>query len=387
MDDFDERLGQRLRALDAAVPTAAHGLDVGGKPTPLHGRGVRVVGRLPIGLAAGLVAIIVGATVVGVSLRQQPGTEPAATTAATTASVVPSASSVILGSDGIPTQIDGQRVYLITEQAEWANLNGSFLLAAILPSGIMPSCFPVPENTGAAGDLLAQFCGGWSLGRTTGSDSDQASFVYAAPKSSPYELLYGWANQAVVLRVHTHDSEAAGCSADKRAACEAAVVVEAVVWPTVPSEIHGQQVYRGNDLRSLLSAGTFKNLSGSFLLGGAVWVATNDWAPGACATAADLNTAGQQLLQECGPTEVSIDMAPIALASNFDAINGQVVVVRAHLNDALAAQCPADLLTQCQEAIVVESVAWSSDPYVLTTPTPAPPFPTPTLNTSPAPTP
>jgi hypothetical protein len=359
---------------------------VGGKPTPLRGRGVRIVGRLPIGLAAGLVAVIVGATVVGASLRQQPGTKPAATTAATTASVVPSASSVILGSDGIPAQIDGQRVYRVTDMAEWQNLSGNFLLAANMPSGAMPACIAA-HGTGAEGDLLAQACGGWSLGSTTGSDSDQASFVYAAPKSSPYDLLYGWANQAVVLRVHTHDSEAAGCSADKRAACEVAVVVEAVVWPTVPSEIDGQRVYRGNDLRSLLSAGTFKNLSGSFLLGGAVWVATNDWAPGACATAADLNTAGQQLLQECGPTEVSIDMAPIALASNFDAINGQVVVVRAHLNDALAAQCPADLLTQCQEAIVVESVAWSSDPYVLTTPTPAPPFPTPTLNTSPAPTP
>ena len=386
MDDFDERLGQRLRALDAAVPTAAHGLDVGGKPTPLRGRGVRIVGRLPIGLAAGLVAIIVGATVVGASLRQQPGTEPAATTAATTSSVVPSASSVILGSDGIPAQIDGQRVYRVTDMAEWQNLSGNFLLAANMPSGAMPACIAA-HGTGAEGDLLAQACGGWSLGSTTGSDSDQASFVYAAPKSSPYDLLYGWANQAVVLRVHTHDSEAAGCSADKRAACEVAVVVEAVVWPTVPSEIDGQRVYRGNDLRSLLSAGTFKNLSGSFLLGGAVWVATNDWAPGACATAADLNTAGQQLLQECGPTEVSIDMAPIALASNFDAINGQVVVVRAHLNDALAAQCPADLLTQCQEAIVVESVVWSSNPYVLTMPTPAPPFPTPTLNTSPASTP
>jgi hypothetical protein len=375
MDDFDERLGQRLRALDAAVPTAAHGLDVGGKPTPLHGRGVR-----------GLVAIIVGATVVGASLRQQPGTEPAATTAATTSSVVPSASSVILGSDGIPAQIDGQRVYRVTDMAEWQNLSGNFLLAANMPSGAMPACIAA-HGTGAEGDLLAQACGGWSLGSTTGSDSDQASFVYAAPKSSPYDLLYGWANQAVVLRVHTHDSEAAGCSADKRAACEVAVVVEAVVWPTVPSEIDGQRVYRGNDLRSLLSAGTFKNLSGSFLLGGAVWVATNDWAPGACATAADLNTAGQQLLQECGPTEVSIDMAPIALASNFDPIHGQVVVVRAHLNDALAAQCPADLLTQCQEAIVVESVVWSSNPYVLTMPTPAPPFPTPTLNTSPASTP
>ena len=206
--------------------------------------------------------------------------------------------------------------------------------------------------------------------------------MYAAPKSSPYDLLYGWANHAVVLRVHTHDPEAAQCAANERAACEAAVVVEAVVWPTVPSAINGEQVYRGSDLRSLYSAGTFGNLSGSFLLGGVVSVAPNDWAAGACATPADLNAAGQQLLNECGPTEVFIDMAAIAPASNFDAVDGRVVVVRAHLNDALAAQCPADLLTQCEEAIVVESVVWSSNPYALTTPTPAPPFPTPTPTTS-----
>jgi hypothetical protein len=283
-----------------------------------------------------------------------------------------------LDADGIPVQIDGQRVYRISEQAEWQNLSGSFLLAAQMPSGVMPSCFAI-RGTGPEGDLLAQLCGGWSLGSTTGSSTDIASFVYAAPKSSPYELLYGWANHAVVSRVHTHDPEAAGCSADKRAACDAAVVVEAVVWPTVPSELDGEHVYRGSDLRSVFSAGTFKDLSGSFLLGGVVWAAPNDWAPGACATPADLNAAGQQLLQECGPTQVSIDMAAIAPASNFDAVNSQVVVVRAHLDDPLAAQCPADLLTQCQEATVVESVVWSSNPYPPTTPTPAVAAPTPTI--------
>ncbi len=380
MDDFDERLRLRLRALDAAVPAAATDVrGIGRTPTSSPRRGVRVTSKLPLGLAACFVAIVVGVAVVGVGLQHRPGTEPAAPNALTTPSAAPSVSPVALGPDGIPTQIDGQRVYLVTEQAEWENLSGSFLLAANLPSGAMPACFAV-QGTGAEGDLLAQFCGGWSLGSTTGSDTDLASLVYAAPKSSPQVLLYGWANHAVVLRVHAHDPEAAGCSADKRAACEAAVVVEAVVWPTVPSEINGEQVYRASYLRSLFYAGTFKNLSGSFLLGGVVWVATNHWAPGACATPADLNAAGQQLLQECGPTSVFIDMAPIAPQGNFAAVNGQVVVVRAHLNDALAAQCPTDTLTQCAEAIVVESVVWSSNPYPTATSTPAVASPTPITN-------
>ena len=370
MNDFDERLRSRLRTLDAAVPTASTDVHaVRGAPTSRRAGGARVASRLPIGLAAGLVAVIAGAALLGITLRQQPGTEPAASTATTTASVPASASLITLGSDGIPTQIDGQRVYLIPEQAEWANLNGSFLLAAFLPSGAMPSCFLVPENTGAAGDLIAQFCGGLVLSSTTISGSDQPTFIYAAPKSSPYALLHSGGNHAAVLRVHTHDPEAAQCSADQRAACEAAVVVQAVVWPTVPSEINGEPVYRGSD-------GSFNSLSGSFLLGGVVSVTPNDWAPGACATPADLNAAGQGLLQACGPTEISIDMLAIAPASTFDAVDGQVVVVRAHLDDALAAQCPADLRTRCAEAIVVDSVVWSSPDLTprqsLATPTPTP---------------
>ncbi len=381
MNDFDERLRSRLRALDAAVPAAADLLPVGGPPTSRRWHGARVASRLPLGLAAVLVAVIAGAALLGVSLRQQPAAGPAASTATATAlvpataSVVPSASPIILGPDGIPTQIDGQRVYFISEQAEWDNLSGSFLLAAFLPSGVMPSCFPVPEN--AADDLIANGCGGMALSSTTSSGSGIPSFIYAAPKNSPFGLLIGGANHAAVLRVHTHDAEAAQCSADQRARCEAAVVVEAVVWPTVPSEINGEHVYGGSN-------GSFWSLSGSFLLGGVVSVNLTDWAPGTCATPVDLNAAAQQLLQECGPTWVAIDMDGIAPASTFDAVDGQVVVVRAHLDDALAAQCPADLLTQCEQAIVVESVVWTS-PYL--TPRQSLAAPTPTATAGPTSTP
>jgi hypothetical protein len=380
MSNFDEQLHSRLRALDAAVPAAAADLRrPGGTQTSRRARGVRIAGKLPIGLAAGLVAVIAGAALLGVTLRQQPGTEPAATTAATTASVVPSVSSVTLGSDGIPIRIDDRHVYRVTDQAEWENLSGSFLLAAT--PGFAPVACIAVQGTGAEGDLLAQFCGGWSLGSTTGSATDYPSFIYAAPKSSPYELLYGWANHAVVLRVHTHDSEAAGCSADKRAACEAAVVVEAVVWPTVPSEINGEQVATSySDLSTLM------NHTGSFLFGGVVsvapWVPPSGWAPEDCPT----SPAEQGLLSDCA-TKISIAMVPIAPKSNIDAVNGQVVVVRAHAIDLLAFQCSADVLTRCEEAVVVESVVWSSNPYALTMPTPSPPFPTLTPNTSPASTP
>jgi hypothetical protein len=35
------------------------------------------------------------------------------------------------------------------------------------------------------------------------------------------------------MRAHTHDANAGQCSAEGKAHCEAALVVESVVWPTV----------------------------------------------------------------------------------------------------------------------------------------------------------
>jgi hypothetical protein len=40
-----------------------------------------------------------------------------------------------------------------------------------------------------------------------------------------------------------------------------------------------------------------------------------------------------------------------------------VVIVRAHVNDPLAADCPSAVRTACEQSLVVESVVWSSKPY------------------------
>jgi hypothetical protein len=55
-------------------------------------------------------------------------------------------------------------------------------------------------------------------------------------------------------------------------------------------------------------------------------------------------------------------------------MDGRVVVVRAHVAVSLAAQCPADVIA-CEQAVVVESVVWSSKPYSTTG---SAPLPTPT---------
>jgi hypothetical protein len=270
-----------------------------------------------------------------------------------------------MGSDAIPAQIDGVRVYSVTDQAAWQNLSGSFLMAAY------PILLPQPSGAGRFGQSRgtptpeANLLGGSVLLSGTASFKTVGGPT-VAPKS-PAPSLYGWANHAVVLRVHTHDPEAAACMLDMRAQCEAAVVVEALVWPTVPAEIDGQHVYRASDLGSLIYGGTYH---GSFLLGGVVSVESS----GSPCTPNAPKTE-QQLLWFCQEGRL-IDGWQIAPISNLDAVDGEIVVARAHVNDALAAQCSATYRSSCELAVVVESVVWSSDPYSPVTATPAVPSPT-----------
>jgi hypothetical protein len=128
----------------------------------------------------------------------------------------------------MPTEIDGQRVYRVADQAEWEALAGSFLLAAGAPYG--PPLCPQRPNlvAGAETDLLA--CGAVVLFNSPSGGGG----IMTAPKGLPLDGISRWGGQAVVVRAHTHDSEAALCSAAERAACEAAVVIETVVWPTEP---------------------------------------------------------------------------------------------------------------------------------------------------------
>ena len=71
MDDrFDEQLRRRLGALDSAVPAEVSVGGVAGRVTrgavtSGRGRGVRTAARLPLGLVAGLVVVVVGVAVLG----------------------------------------------------------------------------------------------------------------------------------------------------------------------------------------------------------------------------------------------------------------------------------------------------------------------------------
>jgi hypothetical protein len=291
----------------------------------------------PITVVVALVAV----SLVGVGLALRPSAGP-------TAPNNPAPAGVVRGSDGIPTSIDGQPVYRIADKAEWQGLNGSFLLAAYAAPFVIlcPTSIVQPP---AEADLVGQ-CGGialWPHANASFIGVDPNSLQRAAPQGSG--ALSGWlGGQAIVMRAHTHDPEAAQCGADQKAACEAAVVVEAVVWPTVPTAINGEPVYRATDRASFPA-------SGSFLLGGP---AAKPSVMPPCPMQVNQPAAEQQLIPYC--YGLSIDRLEVAPMSNLDEPNNEIVVARVHINDPLAAQCPADVRSQCATSVVVESVVWRS---------------------------
>jgi hypothetical protein len=244
--------------------------------------------------------------------------------------------TVALGFDGIPNQIDGHRVYRIGDEEEWQTLAGSFLLGAwpdSYRSYCPPSSNPVDAASAALADLVAP-CGGYQLvARSVEALGTGANALAAAPLGS--SVLRPWKGGLAVVRVHTHDPEAAQCNHAKRAECDAAVVAEEVVWPMVPMEFAGERVFRAAD------SATYGTLTRSFLFGG-------------------LNVYGIFL--------ASVDGEQVSLASSLNAVehsiatDGSVVVVRAHFNPPRA-QCPSQIRAECASAIVVESILWSYDPY------------------------
>jgi hypothetical protein len=277
----------------------------------------------------------------------------------------PSVSPVALASDGLPTQMDGQRVYLVSDKAEWQNLSGSFLLGAhavLLPPGCSGSHWPAPTAPTAtpnpAADDLVNGCGGVELAPGAVTDYVLGNLM-AAPRGAGVLAGWSYAATAIVMRVHTHDAEAGQCAANEQAACQVAVVVESVVWPVVPTEIAGERVHRMGGV-----LGSFADLKGSFLFGGVVTVVDS----GTC-EAPSMSDAEVQLLGWCN--QVSIDGLAISPNSNFKAVRNQVVVVRVHVNDPLAARCPPENQYLCERAVVVESVVWTSDPYGTASPPPA----------------
>jgi hypothetical protein len=319
---LEERLSRRFAAeLDRAgrdYPT------IGGRA---EGGAGRRSGRLPgwprAALALLAVGVLAAGGLVGVGLFMRPGNGG------------PAAAGP--GADGVPNEIDGRTVYRVGDPASWQD-RGDFLLAGYVVQDItvcadrgLASLAPVPE------------CDGLGLGPTATS---KAALLDIAIQYGYPEPLSGWLGAGVVVH-------AKGCiSYVDPIPTRCPSVIDSVVWPVVPDQIDGEHVYRAADQAS------FAALTGSFLLGGRV--SKPDIMP-PCPMPLNKSDAETQLIPYC--YWLSIDGLAISPKGTFDEPKNEIVVARVHVNDPLAAQCPADSLAACQAAIVVESVVWRSNPY------------------------
>jgi hypothetical protein len=343
-DNVEERLSRRFAVeleraeLDYPALMRPRRDPLASGATAGSGRSLRAWRRLAVPMTA--VVALVAVSLVGVGIALRPSAGPTGNN--------PAPAGVVRGSDGIPASLDGQRVYRIADQSEWQNLTGSFLLGGYVVQ-LLTGCkaqfgSPPPE------DAFISSCDAMLLTPGPVADFngfDPSTFPSVAPLSM--EALRGWfGGPAIVMRVHTHDPGAAKCAAYLQSRCESAVVVEAVVWPTVPTQINGERVYRATDQASFPT-------SGSFLLGGHV---TKPSVMPPCPAPIDKTAAEQRLFSYCNA--FSIDGLYVAPMSNLDEPNNEIVVAKVHLHDPLAAQCPAVSSAVCETAIVVESVVWRS---------------------------
>jgi len=355
--EIEQRLARRFAVeLDRAerdYPALRRSRDAANPDGAMTRSGRSMLGWRRLALPVTAIAVLLAVSLVGVGLTFRPNAAgPAAPTSA-----APTSSRAASGppaSDGIPNQVDGQRVYRIADKAEWQKLSGSFLLGAYVERFALP-CAQLATRPPAEAKLYGTCDDPYWLASQAGQPYDFFALVQPAPNGT--DALAGWADgPAVVIRAHTHDPAAADCATADRDKCERAVVVEAVVWPTVPMEIDGNRIFRASD------QGLFPT-SGSFLLGGPFEEPHGPFEDPQfalpCAMRANLTNAEQQLIPYCYVQ--SIDGLPIAPMSNFNATRGEILVARVHVNDPLAAQCPASDRADCRAAIIVEAVVWHGD--------------------------
>lgn len=115
----------------------------------------------------------------------------------------------------LPTTFQGQRVYRAADEALFAGLPGSFMLGGVLTyPDVMPPCASEAGPPGR-GQGLVPYCYWPSI--------DGLAISPKTPVDAPNGV-------SVVARVHVHDPSAADCIADVRPDCEAAIVVEQIVW-------------------------------------------------------------------------------------------------------------------------------------------------------------
>ena len=169
------------------------------------GRGrIGLIGqRLAVAAIAIVIVGAVGAVGLGLASNSAPGVQPG-----------PATESPANSGDTLPAMFDGQRVYRAADLASFPT-SGSFLLGGVvtMPDFVPPCAAPIGMSD--AEMKLIPYCSWIAI-----------DGIHLAPVGNFSEAR----GLTVVVRVHIDDPLAAQCSVANRPECEAAVVVEAVVW-------------------------------------------------------------------------------------------------------------------------------------------------------------
>ena len=193
---------------------------------------------------------------------------------------------------------------------------------------------------------------------------------------------------AVVLELHGHDPAAAACDPSIRAACDAAVIVDRVVWtastgivstaPTttpvpsavdVPASIDGQPVLRGQAFVDRVNEATDET---SFLVGGWTPVTPEVYfcafipapSPGVSLDpGVEALCGGLWFLDAPGDPQGTLRGSPPWVADRISVVTtvpawGVPFVMRVHVEGPRVPACPVGAATACQRTVVEESLVW-----------------------------
>ena len=244
---------------------------------------------------------------------------------------------VTLARDGIPIEVNGERVYRIGEAAKWQKMTGEFLLAGWAEHPYYPLHFPA-----RLWDFTTLAPSSMDPTNPAGSGGDP---LWVTQEGST--ALGPWAGDLVVVRTHNADPSATDCVSSE---CLDKAVDE-VVWPTIPATVGDERVFRVSDSAQFEKSGT------SFLVGGIISTYWSCDISDGC-----LAVGGRELY----PALAATGLTP-----------GQVVVLRVHLDPDLHVVCnqsatPAD----CVDPFILDELVGSYDPYSPPYVVAAPPAPT-----------
>ncbi|MFI5262662.1 MAG: hypothetical protein ACHQZR_08940 [Candidatus Limnocylindrales bacterium] len=362
----------------------------GGVRRDTTGRRVAWAGSLAgSGLAVLLVVAVIGGFLGGGVGPSSPatGTSPA-TGASPLATGTPAASgAVVMGPDGIPTSIDGQLTVSVPEALDRLGRSpspASFLVRGYYAGYALPCPFiprTVPPTPGSR--LIPDNCEPHILGADpipVGQDHATAADLNLTLGSDVDTLPMG----AVVLEIHGHDPAAAACDPSIRAACEAAVIVDRVVWSAAPSPTptavtSGQgSLPNSIDGQPVLTVEAAQALSQThrsplpFLVGGYFETDVIQ----ACALVT--SPPPSDLIRWCGAGDLAAGPGdttgtviwPTFLGSGPPLPTAGWTVLQVHVDDPRAAACPAAWLASCESALIVDATVWSNgqpvnDPTVI----------------------